>query len=78
MIKSLNEANKSTEQAQKYYDRYIREAMNKYGNIKICEMIGRYDKYLFKVLDEGSLSQKRRVANQIADTMSANEGTNKL
>jgi hypothetical protein len=65
MIRSLKEANKNIEQAEKYYYKYILEAKEKCGNQKLCSMIGRSEIYIFKTLKHGSISAKRRLANVI-------------
>jgi len=78
MIKSLNEANKTLDQAKLFYRGYIRQVLDQIGEKRLMEIINKSDKYLYKVIREGSLKQAWKMANQIADTMSANEGTNKI
>jgi len=65
MLKSLNEANKNIDQSEKYYYRYILEAKEKYGNQKLCAMIGKSEIYIYNTIKHGSISAKRRLANAI-------------
>jgi hypothetical protein len=76
MIKSLNEANKTLDQAKFFYRGYIRQILDQIGEEEAMKIINKSDKYLYKVIREGSLKQAWKMANQIADTMSANKCTN--
>jgi len=78
MVKIIEDANRKTDEAYKRYYKYIKDMQEKSGNIILCRKLGKSDKYIFMILERGNFGAMKRLANQIADAMSANEGTNKL
>jgi len=76
MVQNLQQANKQITESKEFYRRYIRQIQEQTGNKKLCEMLDISEKYLFKIVDSGTTMALYRMANKIADTMSANKGTN--
>ena len=75
MIKSLNEANKTVDELKQFYRSYIQQVRASVGDKKLTELVGCSEKYLWKVINTGSFKQAWKMANLIADTMSADKGT---
>jgi len=74
MVQNLQQANKQITESKEFYRRYIRQTQEQTGNKKLCELLDISEKYLFKIVDSGTTMALYRMANKIADTMSANEG----
>jgi hypothetical protein len=76
MNKIIEDANRKTDEAYRRYYKYIKDNQEKYTNIELCRKLGQSDKYIFMILKRGNFGAMKRLANLIADMMSADKGTN--
>ena len=75
MVQNLQQANKQIKESKEFYCRYIRQVQEQTGNQKLCALLGVSEGYLFKIINSGTTMALYRMANKIADTMSADKGT---
>lgn len=65
MVTTLKQANKNIEQSYNYFYKYIKTAQEKYGNIELCRILDKSDKYVFKIVKRGNTMAMSRLANLI-------------
>ena len=69
MIRNLHEANKNIAESKEFYRRYIRQVQEQMGNLALSRLLDVSGKYIYKIVDDGSVMALYRMAKKIDDAI---------
>ena len=69
MIKNLHEANKNIAESKEFYRRYIRQVQEQMGNLALSRLLDVSEKYVYKIVDDGSVMALYRMAKKIDEVI---------